>query len=91
MSNALVRAVLQGRFDAALIEPAMTDLMSLVDIRPVGASTAALRASALAEGISFFDAHYLELALAERLTLASRDGGLLAAAQRAGVTIEDWR
>ncbi len=46
---------------------------------------------ALREKLSLFDAAYLSLALGRGLSLASRDDGLLAAAERSGVRIWDLR
>jgi predicted nucleic acid-binding protein len=43
------------------------------------------------EGLTFYDALYLHLALVEDLEVASRDGDLLAAALRNGLSIRDIR
>jgi len=43
------------------------------------------------ESLSFYDAHYVDLALSVGAELASRDGPLLGAAQRRGVTVMDLR
>jgi predicted nucleic acid-binding protein len=51
----------------------------------------ALLALARSEGLSAYDATYLDLAAREGLILASRDGALLRAAGRRGVQVRDVR
>lgn len=77
------------RYEAALLELGLLDIELETPIST--ARNVALAALARRERISLFDAHYLDLALLRGADLASRDGGLLAAAQRHGVRTQDLR
>lgn len=91
VSNALLRAARQQRFDGGLIERSVEDLLAIIDVETRSAPPTDIRSLALAESLSFFDACYLELAQRMGAALASRDGALLAAAVRRGVSVEDLR
>lgn len=90
VANALQTAVRRRRIDAAFRDAALLDLQALpitVDAETDRrAWTDTLR---LAERyqLTLYDAAYLELALRQRLALASLDQALCAAARHAGVDV----
>ncbi len=70
--------------DFAAYDVSVRDTPSLGEI-------GALLALARSEGLSAYDATYLDVASREGLILASRDGALLRAASRRGVQVRDVR
>jgi predicted nucleic acid-binding protein len=76
--------------DLALLESRMDIERELGDASAL-AYWAAVMTIARRDRLSVFDAAYLELAQRSAAELASRDAGLVAAAQRAGVTVHDLR
>jgi predicted nucleic acid-binding protein len=92
--SALLRAERAGFADREGVNARITmiDVLVKVSAFPAGpAAFAGLVALARAERLSLFDASYLDLALRERASIASRDGPLLGAAARRGLAIHDLR
>jgi predicted nucleic acid-binding protein len=90
----LSKAERRGAIDAAKIAESLALIDALnVQYAPALDNTDLDQAMtlALSSRISLYDALYLDLAIGERAVLASRDGGLLAAATAQGVAIEDCR
>lgn len=88
MTNVLVVAQRRGRItpaDAVRAE----DLLRVLPIRidPVRQDLPRLRAVALEYGLTAYDAGYLEIAMRNRLPLATLDEGLRKAAKKAGVEL----
>jgi predicted nucleic acid-binding protein len=88
VANVLVRAEAQGLTTEARSE-AFIQMLSRMDIsidipRPVSVLSTTLHL-ARRDGISSYNASYLELAMRENLALATLDSALQAAADRAGV------
>jgi predicted nucleic acid-binding protein len=92
MANLLTQAERRGRIDRATAGAMAETLMELpisVDTETPVRALGIIRHLAETEGLSSYDAAYLELAIRTALPLASRDRALLAAARRAGLkTIE---
>jgi predicted nucleic acid-binding protein len=92
--HVLLKAERMGRIDAEGLNEGVLVLEGLAEIRASNdgaADFARLIAIARAENLSLFDAAYLDLAITERASLASRDVGLLDAAKRRGVKFVDLR
>ncbi len=90
VANILAVAERRGRIDAAEIA-AFAAVLEALDIR-VDTATAArglreILGLARREGLSSYDACYLDLAMREGLALATRDAALAAAARRCGVAV----
>jgi len=90
VSNILVVACRRGRITET-DSSQFVDLLLDLDLRVDGAGAAVLlnevRVLARSEGLSAYDAAYLELARRESLALATRDTALAAAARRIGVDL----
>lgn len=69
------------------------NIFALVEVRHEPLRQAARRAMPLARtaGLKLYDAIYLDLALSENRSLATRDGPLVMAARRMGVDVLDLR
>ena len=90
VANGLLVAERRGRFTVADVAQACQDLAEL----PIESSDLAHDQAlgpvldlARAQGLSAYDAAYLELAMREGLPLATQDAALQAAAQRVGVPL----
>lgn len=89
--NALLKAERRGLLLPHEADEALADLDSAIDVvRPQSALDDIYRLGR-AEALSFFDACYLDCAIGLGVALASRDGALLAAAQRRGLLVSDLR
>jgi predicted nucleic acid-binding protein len=90
IANGLVVAERRGRIDAAIRDEFLGLLMT-IDIRvetvDVVHTFAVVLDLARREGLTSYDAAYLDLALRERLPLATRDAALAEAARRVGVSL----
>lgn len=92
--NFLLVAERDRRISATRSREVLDDLTSYdIGVRdaPSVAEAGLLLALARSEGLSAYDATYLDLAAKEGLILASRDGALLRAAGRRGVQVRDVR
>ncbi len=89
MANILVMAERRGRITSADAERSIDLLSQLpIEIEPAdGQTLRRTRAVAREHGLTAYDAWYLELAIRLALPLATFDGALEAAAQRAGVNL----
>jgi predicted nucleic acid-binding protein len=94
LANFLLVAERDRRITANRSREVLDDLagyeVSVRDAPPIG-QVGALLALARNEGLSAYDATYLDLAAREGLILASRDSALLRAASRRGVQVRDVR
>lgn len=92
--NLLLKAQRRGTMTAGEVDTALS-LLQAMDLRvsplPDGAGHDRAMHLARREGLSFYDALYLKVALEEAAALASRDGPLLMAAERCGLTAIDLR
>jgi predicted nucleic acid-binding protein len=90
VANGLIVAERRGRLRAAEI-PRLSSLLATLPIELTNATLDGALGPVLAltrdQGLSAYDASYLELAIREGLALATVDGKLRAAAESAGVTI----
>ncbi len=89
IANASLNTVRRKRYapeEAARVCEAIEGLRVEVQVPPEVNPSYHLRL-ALAHGLSAYDALYLDLALAQRCPLATRDAGLATAARRAGVQV----
>ena len=92
--NALLKLERRGRYDALSTAQALQDLATYdisIDAPPDQAAYDAILDLARRERLSLYDALYLWQAMRNRVTLASRDGGLLSAAMANGVASLDLR
>ena len=90
VANVLAMSKRRGRISAALLERFLVRLEALPIVHEPGPEPRVLRdivRLARTEGLTVYDATYLELALRCQASLASRDNTLRAAAQRLGVPI----
>ncbi len=90
VANVLLQAEKRGRIsgtDIALRLELISSLPIMVDQNGVGLAWGPVLEMARAEGLTSYDAAYLELAVRRGLALFSRDKALLAAAQRRGVAV----
>ena len=89
VANALQMGVRRGRFDAGRLEESLNALAELAISREPSAFVSAVAAVLLASrhDLTVYDAAYLELALRQRLPLATLDRELAAAARREGVEV----
>ena len=86
--NALMTAERGGRASAQVVSGHISDIERLAAFLEVSPTTpSALIAAARQSGLSVYDAAYFELALRRNLPLATLDGKLRAAAQKAGIEI----
>lgn len=88
VANILVMAEKRKRLDAAAVAEFVA-LLETLDIRaddaPAARAFGEILALARREGLSSYDAAYLDLAMRRGLPLATRDAALAKAARRAGV------
>jgi predicted nucleic acid-binding protein len=92
--NLLLKAQRRGTMTAADVDTALSLLHAMdLQVSPLLDRAGQDHALALArrEGLSFYDALYLKVALEGAAALASRDGPLLMAAERCGLTAIDLR
>ncbi|HEY5071784.1 MAG TPA: type II toxin-antitoxin system VapC family toxin [Caulobacteraceae bacterium] len=90
VANILSNAVRRLRCDEAYAEVSLARLGRLsitVDAETDGQAWSRTRALSLEEGLTAYDAAYLEMALRLTLPLASCDAELIAAARRRGVEV----
>lgn len=86
--NAMLLAVRSGQFDGAQFEQLVEDLSHLpVAVNEPAGRPEALFALARQQGLTAYDATYLELALRHQATLATFDAALQQAARRLGVPL----
>ena len=92
VANVLLNAGRRGRIASAAVRErlALLDMLPIeIDIVGTGPVwRSAVLALAEAEGLTFYDASYLELAIRRGLGLASSDAALRRAASRRGVQLE---
>ena len=90
VANILVMAEKRKRLDAAAVAEFVA-LLETLDIRaddaPPSRAFGEILALARREGLSSYDAAYLDLAMRRGLPLATRDKALAQAARRAGVAV----
>lgn len=90
IANILVMAERKARIDAAAVTEFVA-LLETLDIRvedtPADRAFGSILALARREGLSSYDAAYLDLAMRRGLPLATRDAALAKAARRAGVAV----
>jgi predicted nucleic acid-binding protein len=90
LANVLVQAEKRGRINAAYASERLGVLAELpiaIDVESAARAWRETIALARAEGLTAYDASYLELAIRLGLAIASRDKDLIAAARRRGVTV----
>ena len=90
VANALRSAERRGRIAAELVDEVGRALADLaIDIRPVEVTTSfwGVLSAARDYGLSVYDAAYLDLSRSRGLSLATLDGELRDACQKAGVTV----
>ena len=83
--NSILMALRRGRIKAAAVEPLLASLFAL-DVRLIEQpSDDGVFSSARRPGLTVYDAAYLDVALQERLPVASLDRQLVRAAETVGV------
>lgn len=90
----LLRAERNGRITPLRSREVLDDLTGYslrVDEAPTLLQLGPILSLARSEGLSAYDALYLDLAAREGLVLATRDGALLQAAARRSVSVRDLR
>ena len=88
VSNALITAERRGRASMQTVSGHISDLERLAAFLEVGPTTpSALIAAARQSGLTAYDAAYFELALRRNLPLATLDGKMRTAAQKAGIDL----
>jgi predicted nucleic acid-binding protein len=90
VANALRTAVRRGRCGESFVDRALGDLAGLeiiVDLETDARAWTDIRRLAREEGLTVYDAAYLELAVRLSASLASADAQLVAAARRQGVDV----
>lgn len=90
VSAVLTRAVKMGALTAQQAEAFLTNLAALpiaVDVHSGECVLTDVHRLAVAQGLTSYDAAYLELALRLKLPLATLDGELVAACRAASVTV----
>ena len=88
VSNALIMAERRGRATAQLVSAHIDDIERLAAFLEVSPTTpSALVAAARQSGLTAYDAAYFELVLRRNLPLATLDGKLRAAAEKAGIEL----
>lgn len=88
VANVMVQGVRRGRITAADMQARfdfLADLPIIIDADAQLQAWSATATLARAEGLTAYDAAYLELALRKNVPLATADNALRAAAQKAGV------
>jgi predicted nucleic acid-binding protein len=83
----------RGNLQVGIADIALANLEHGIQLAPPPDRPALARIAAMAreEALGMYDAVYLDLALERGAMLASRDGPLLAAAQRRSISIVDLR
>ena len=91
--HALLKLTAAKRVPADTIDVALEPFEAAIQFAPMpdDAGLAALVALARQVNLRLFDAAYLGLAILTTAALATRDAGLIAAAQKAGVGVIDLR
>lgn len=90
ISNVLTLAERRGRVDSDWVTRSLEAFLALpiqVDRQEPSVLAPALARVSRDQGLTSYDAAYLELAMRSGLPLATRDVALRAAAERAGVTL----
>lgn len=90
LANVLLQAEKRGRITAADVATRLeliADLPITADHETAARAWREVIALARAEGLTAYDAAYLELAIRRGLPLSSRDGAVVDAARRLGVTV----
>ena len=90
MGNALLAAERRGRIGAGEVAvrlDLMAELPIAVDAETASRAWREILAIARAEGLTTYDASYLELAVRRGLPLLTKDGALAGAARRLGVAV----
>jgi predicted nucleic acid-binding protein len=90
VANVLLQAEKRGRItaaDSAMRLELIAELPIDTDNETTARAWREILALARAEGLTTYDAAYLELAIRRGLPLVTKDHGLIAAAQRTGVAV----
>ena len=91
--NVMLRAEKRRLISRETAESAVSDTMQLVELAapPSAASLDEIQRLARREGLTHYDGHYLDLALAEGSPLATRDQALIQVCDRLGIEVHDLR
>ena len=92
MANGLIIGERRGRLSPAKLARAVElslDLPVSVDETPTPLALGSVLDLARSQGLSAYDAAYLELAMRQGIPLATQDEGLRAAAERVGVPLAE--
>ena len=90
VANVLLQAERRGRIttgDVAMRLELIADLPIITDDETIARAWREILALARAEGLTTYDATYLEVAIRRGLPLVTKDAALIAAAGRSGVAI----
>jgi predicted nucleic acid-binding protein len=90
VANVLLQAEKRGRIslsDVAMRLELIAELPIATDTETTARAWREILGLARAEGLTTYDASYLELAMRRGLPLQTRDGALIGAAERCGVTV----
>ena len=90
VANVLLQAERRGRIttgDVAMRFELIADLPIMTDDETIARAWREILALARAEGLTTYDATYLEVAIRRGLPLVTKDAALIAAAGRSGVAI----
>jgi len=90
VANVLLQAERRGRIttgDVAMCLELIADLPIMTDDETIARAWREILALARAEGLTTYDATYLEVAIRRGLPLVTKDAALIAAAGRSGVAI----
>ena len=90
VANVLLQAERRGRIttgDVAMRLELIADLPIMTDDETIARAWREILALARAEGLTTYDATYLEVAIRRGLPLVTKDAALIAAAGRSGVAI----
>lgn len=94
LRHALTKLERRRMIDTAESDLAIGLIESAIELRPwrnQSAEMTQILGVARKENLSFYDASYLDLAAREGVSLVTRDGPLINAAQRRGVPVHDLR
>ncbi len=91
--NVMLRAEKRRLISRETAESAVSDTMQLVALAapPSAASLDEIQRLARRDGLTHYDGHYLNLALASGSPLATRDKALIEACERLGIEVHDLR
>jgi predicted nucleic acid-binding protein len=91
--NALLAAQRNRRIEASVVDREISNIFAVVELAPPPDAElcAMIMTLARANGLSFYDAAYLEFCLRTSSQLASRDSALLNAGAQIGLVIYDAR